>query len=60
MGNGTCPKFYHPAVERSVIYGKMPRFSALSRTAFARFITAFRNPAVRAATVESGRNIQTL
>ena len=27
MGNGTWPKFYHPAPERSGIYGKMPRFS---------------------------------
>jgi len=60
MGNGTCPKFYHPAVERSAIYGKMPRFSELSRAAFTRFGTAFRNPAAQAATVESGRNIQTL
>src|ERR1700679_4078986 len=27
MGNGTWPKFYHPAVEPFCIYGKMPRFS---------------------------------
>ncbi|CAM2192748.1 protein of unknown function [Paraburkholderia kururiensis] len=27
QGNGTCPKFYHPELERSGIYGKMPRFS---------------------------------
>jgi len=60
MGSGTCLKFYHPAVERSVIYGKMPRFNELSRA-----LAPFQQPGRRAlrasaAIVESGRKIKTL